>query len=78
MAAAVKKTISLPPELARAAERMAQDDGKTLSAVVQDALRAARAVRLRNELEALQEYWSRRAKERGILTEEDLEKYLRS
>ncbi len=76
MATAVKKTISLPPELARAAERMAQDDGKTLSAVVQDALRA-RAVRLRNELAALQEYWSRRAKERGILTEEDLERYLR-
>lgn len=78
MATAVKKTISLPPELARAAERMAQDDGKTLSAVVQDALRAARAVRLRNDFEALQEYWSRRARERGILTEEDLERYLRS
>lgn len=78
MATAVKKTISLPPELARAAERMAQDDGKTLSAVVQDALRAARAVRLRKDLAALQEYWSRPAKERSILTEEDLERYLRS
>ncbi len=41
MATAVKKTISLPPELARDGERMAQDDGKTLCAVVQDAPRAA-------------------------------------
>ena len=78
MATVVKKTISLPPELARAAEQMARDDGKTLSAVVQDALRAAQAARLRDDLKTLQEYWSRRAKERGILTEEDLERYLRT
>ena len=52
--------------------------GKTLSAVVQDALRDARAVRLRKELEALQGYWSRRAKELGVLTEEDLRRYLRA
>lgn len=78
MATAVKKTISLPPELARAAEQMAQDDGKTLSAVVQDALRTAHAARLRNDLKTLQGYWSRRARERGVLTEEDLASYLRA
>lgn len=78
MTTAVKKTISLPPDLARAAEDMARAEGKTLSAVVQDALRAARAARLRDELNALQDYWSRRAKEKGILTEEDLERYLRA
>ena len=77
MPSAVKKTISLPPDLARAAEQIAQAEGKTLSAVVQDALRDARAVRLRKELEALQGYWSRRAKEQGILTEDDLQRYLR-
>ena len=43
-----------------------------------DALRALRAARLRDELEKLQEYWSHQAKERGIFTEEDLERYLRS
>ena len=43
-----------------------------------DALCTPRAVRLRDELEKLQEYWSRQAKERGIHTEEDLERYLRS
>ncbi len=78
MATAVKKTISLPPDLAEAVEQMARDDGKTLSAVVQDAIRAARAARLRDELAALQGYWSRRAKERGILTEEDLTRYLQT
>ncbi|MFQ6047212.1 MAG: ribbon-helix-helix protein, CopG family [Gemmatimonadales bacterium] len=77
MATAVKKTISLPPELAREAEELARAEGKTLSAVIQDALRAARAARLKGELRYLQRYWSRRAKEKGILTERDLERYLR-
>ena len=75
---AVKKTVSLPPDLARAAEQIARAEGKTLSGVVQDALRDARATRLREELQDLQGYWSRKAKEQGILTEEDLERYLRT
>ena len=78
MTTAVKKTISLPPDLARAAELMARAEGKTLSAVVQDALRKARAARLDDELGELQGYWSRRAKELGVLTEEDLHRYLRA
>ncbi len=77
VATAVKKTISLPPELARAAEKMARTEGKTLSAVVQDALRKARAANLREELRESQGYWSGQAKERGILTEDDLEHYLK-
>lgn len=78
MTGAVKKTISLPPDLARAAEQIARAEGKTLSAVLQDALRDARAARLREELETLQGYWSQRAKEQGILTEEDLQRYLQA
>ena len=78
MTGAVKKTISLPPDLARAAEQIARAEGKTLSAVVQDALRDARAARLREELETLQGYWSQRAREQGILTEEDLQRYLQA
>ena len=78
MANAVKKTISLPIDLARAAEQMARAEGKTLSAVVQDALREARAARLREELGALQGYWSRRAEEQGLLSEEDLQRYLQA
>lgn len=77
MSSAVKKTISLPPELAKEAEEIARTEGKTLSAVIQDALRATRAVRLKGELRAIQGFWSRKAKAKGILTEKDLERYLR-
>ena len=76
MANAVKKTISLPPDLARETEALAKAEGKTLSAVIQDALRQARIVRRADELRALQGYWSRKARDRGLLTEEDLERYL--
>jgi len=78
MGAAVKKTISLPADLAREAEALARAEGKTLSAVIQDALRQARIDRRLQELRGMQGYWSRKARERGILTEEDLERYLRT
>jgi metal-responsive CopG/Arc/MetJ family transcriptional regulator len=73
---AVKKTISLPAELSREAEETARAEGKTLSAVIQDALRRSRTERLKREFKGVQRYWSRKAKEKGILTEEDLERYL--
>ena len=76
MGAAVKKTISLPPELAREAEEVARAEGKTLSAVVQDALRAARTSRLKKDFRGVQGYWSRKARAQGILTEKDLERFL--
>ena len=74
----VKKTISLPRELARDAEETARAEGKTLSAVVQDALslRLTRAARLKREFKAVQGYWSRKAREKGILSEEHLRRYL--
>ncbi len=77
MVTAVKKTISLPPELAEEAESIAREEGKTLSAVIQDALRLSRRKRLRKEFREMQDYWSHKAKEKGILTEADLERYLK-
>lgn len=76
MSPVVKKTISLPPELAREAERIAAEEGKSVSAVVQEALALKRRQRLSRELGELQGYWSRKARERGILTEDDLARYL--
>lgn len=76
MANVVKKTISLPAPLAREAEALARAEGKTLSAVIQDALRQARVERRVQELRGIQGYWSRRARDKGILTERDLERYL--
>lgn len=77
MATAVKKTISLPPKLAEEVEKIAGEEGKTVSSIVQDAIRFMRRERLKSEFHQLQNYWSRKAKERGILTEKDLERYLK-
>lgn len=77
MATAVKKTISLPPELAEEIQKIATEEGKSLSAVIQDAIRIARQDRLKNEFNRLQDYWSSKAKEKGILTEKDLESFLK-
>ena len=76
MTTAVKKTISLPADLAREVEALARAEGKTLSAVIQDALRQARIERRLQELRGIQGYWSRKARDKGILTERDLERYL--
>jgi len=78
MGTAVKKTISLPPELAREVEEIAREEGKPLSAVIQDALRLARKERIKKEFYQAQDYWSRKAKEKGILTEKDLDRYLKT
>jgi predicted transcriptional regulator len=77
MATAVKKTISLPPELAKEVETIAHEEGKTLSAVIQDALRLTRKERLKKGFYQIQDYWSSKAKAKGILSEKDLERYLK-
>ena len=74
----VKKTITLPAELAKVTEALARAEGKTLSGVIEDALRQARIERRRQEQRGIQGFWSRKAREMGILTERDLERLLRS
>lgn len=76
-ATTVKKTISLPKSLAKEIETLAEEEGKTLSAVIQDALRTTRIERLKKEFYQIHGYWSLKAKEKGVLTEKDLEKYLK-
>ena len=78
MGTAVKKTISLPPKLAKEVEDISREEGKPLSAVIQDARRLARKERIKKEFYQIQDYWSRKAKEKGILTEKDLERYLKA
>lgn len=77
MSNAVKKTISLPADLAQQAEELARAEGKSLSGVIQDALRQAGIERRLQELRGIQAFWSQRARARGILTERDLARYLR-
>jgi hypothetical protein len=45
--------------------------------VIQGALRLSRAARMKSGLRDLQGYWSRIAKQKGIMTEKDLERFLR-
>ena len=78
MGTAVKKTISLPPKLAKEVEDISREEGKPLSAVIQDALRLARKERIKKEFYQNQDYWSHKAKEKGILTEKDLGRYLKT
>ena len=76
MATAVKKTISLPSSLSKQLDEIAREEGKTVSAVIQEALRKVKRERLKPEFLAVQGYWTKKAKEKGILTERDLQRYL--
>ena len=76
MTRAIRKTISLPFELAREVEEIAREERKTLSAVIQEALKVSRKERLKKEFYQMQKYWSLKAKEKGILTEKDLKRYI--
>jgi predicted transcriptional regulator len=77
MPTAVKKTISLPPDLARQVEEMAEAEGKSISAVMQDALRLAQREYLKQQYRGIQSYWATKARQKGILTEKDLRRYLK-
>ena len=76
MGTAVKRTISLPEDLARETEEIARAEGKSFSAIVQEALRVARERRTQSELRDLQAFWSRKARDTGIVSEDDLDRYL--
>lgn len=76
MGTAVKKTISLPADLCKELEEIAQKEGKTVSTVIQEALRITTRERLKSGFLNAQKCWTRKAKEKGILTERDLQKYL--
>ena len=56
VATTVRKTISLPPYLDRDTEETARPEGRMLSAVVREALRQARSVRLHEEIGAMRDY----------------------
>lgn len=76
-ASAVKLTISLPAALARETAELARNEGRSISSIIQEALRIARAERLKRELHDIQGFWSAKAREKGVLTERQLTRYLR-
>ena len=74
---AVRKSIWLPLDLARDVEKQARLHGTSVSVVIQEALRRARTVRLKAELADIQRFWSDKVREKGIVTERQLERHLR-
>lgn len=60
----------------KALETIAREEGKTVSAIIQEALHLAKRERVKKGVRAVQDYWSRKAKARGIVTERDLKRYL--
>lgn len=76
MGSAVKRTISLPADLAQEIDEISRNEGRSVSSIVQDALRLARANRLKSEFSEIQGFWSNKAKEAGILTQKDLDRLI--
>jgi len=74
MGSAVRRTISLPPDLAQEIDEISENEGRSVSSIVQDALRLARTQRLKNEFNDVQGFWSNKAREAGILTQKDLDR----
>jgi len=74
MGSAVRRTISLPPDLAQEIDEISENEGRSVSSIVQDALRLARTQRLKNEFNDVQGFWSKKARETGILTQKDLDR----
>ena len=70
----VAMTISLPPEIAKDYERLAQQQAKNKSQLFRDMFLLYKEQTLEKEFFELQRYGTRLAREKGVLTEEDVER----
>ncbi|MBP1699323.1 MAG: hypothetical protein H6Q41_4511 [Deltaproteobacteria bacterium] len=70
----VAVTISLPPDIAKDYERIAGQEAKNKSQLFRDMFSLYREKALEKEFLDLQRYGAKRAREKGILTEKDVEK----
>jgi hypothetical protein len=70
----VAVTISLPPEIARDYEKIAGQEAKNKSQLFRDMFSLYREKALEREFFDLQRYGAKRAREKGILTEKDVER----
>ncbi len=70
----VAVTISIPPRLAREYDRLAQASAKNRSQLFREMFELYRQSQDEEALRALQRYGRRKARERGILTERDVER----
>lgn len=70
----VALTISLPPEIAEEYERVAKQQAKNKSQLFREMFQSYKKQTLEQEFFELQRYGTTLAREKGILTEEDVEK----
>jgi hypothetical protein len=76
MAIAAKRQLALPATLSRELDQLARREGKSALAVLQDLVAENKQNRIRQEYRAVQGYWTKKAKAKGILTARDLQRYL--
>lgn len=76
LATAAKKQLALPAALSRELDQLARREGKTALAVLQDLVSENKHNRLEQEFRAIQGYWRKKAKTKGVLTARDLQRYL--
>lgn len=76
MATAAKRQLTIPVALSRELDQLARREGKSAHAVLQDLVSENKHNRLKQEFRAIQGYWSKKAKDKGILTGRDLQRYL--
>ncbi len=70
----VALTISLPPEIAEDYERIANQETKNKSQLFRDMFLLYREKNLEREFFDLQRYGAKMARQKGILTEKDVER----
>ncbi len=66
-------TVSLPPDLARKFDKLAQDEGKNKSQLFREMFHTYERHRREREFYELQRYGANEARKMGILTEADVE-----
>ena len=76
MATAAKRQLALPAALSKELDQLARREGKSTVAVLQDLVSESKHKRLEQEFRAIQGYWSKKAKAKGVLTSRDLLRYL--
>ena len=69
----VPLTVSVPPDLARRFDRMAKAEAKNKTQLFREMFRAYEQRRREQEFFDLQRYGARQARQKGVLTEADVE-----
>jgi hypothetical protein len=76
MATEAKRQLALPAALSKELDQLARREGKSALAVLQDLVSENKHNWLERDFSAIQGYWSKKAKAKGILTSRDLKRFL--